>query len=367
MTKDKSQSSIPVAPDFQQLENLVLNLKGVEWQKLGLMQRERIVEMCFHYWRTRGFPYYELSDCEILREYRRVEAARKEKILFDNELQLSMSGIKLANYFHPQMWSVQVIGGYSPLERFHDDEKLRKLIRKALSIWPDRYAVNGSNLRRMLKTFSHTAGVSNFRPTAAKAIYETYSKDGDCVLDFSAGYGGRLLGCLPLRRHYIGIDPCKKQVRGLKEMLRQLRRLIRLEAQTSIYKACAEDFLPRLEDHSVSLVLSSPPYFNQERYSDEPSQSYLRYLTYDAWVEHFLRKVIAESWRILKPGGYLLINVADTNGYKLTADTQRLASDYFRFTKALKLRLGHRPYLRKRTGQPFKYEPIFVFEKAKRQ
>src|SRR5205085_207140 len=109
-----------------------------------------------------------------------------------------MVGVKLANFFHPQMWSVPVGPRRSPLDCFEDDKALRELIRKALRIWPDRYSVNESNLRRMLKTFSHTAGVSNFRPTAAKAIYERYSKSGNTILDFSAGYGGRLLGCMPL-------------------------------------------------------------------------------------------------------------------------------------------------------------------------
>jgi SAM-dependent methyltransferase len=349
------------------LERYVLNLKGSDWQKLDLRQRERVVEDCFQYWRARGFPYYDLNNLEKLREYRRIEGVRKEEILLGNEIQMSMSGIKLANFFHPQMWSVQVTGAHSPFERFNSDENLRKLIRKALTIWPDRCAANESNLRRMLKTFSNTAGVSNFRPTAAKAIYEKYSRDNDCVLDFSAGYGGRLLGCLPLKRHYIGVDPCTDQVRGLKRMLKELKKLVEPKAKVSIYQACAEDFLPTIKSRSVSLVFSSPPYFNQERYSNEPSQSYLRYPTYELWLEGFLKTVIAECWRILKPKGYLLINMADINGYKLITDTRRMASDFFRLKDTLMLRLGNKPYLRNRTGQCFKYEPILVFRKAQQR
>lgn len=349
------------------LEHYVLHLKGSDWHKLDLQQQERVVEDCFQYWRARGFPYYKLTDPEKLREYRLIEGVRKEEILLDSEIQISMSGIRLANFFHPQMWSVRVAGAHSPAERFNSDEKLRKLIRKALTIWPDRCAANECNLRRMLKTYSNTAGVSNFRPTAAKAIYEKYSRDNDRVLDFSAGYGGRLLGCLPLNRHYIGVDPCADQVRGLKRMLKELNRLVEPKAKASIHQACAEDFLPTIESNSVSLVFSSPPYFNQERYSNEPSQSYLRYPTYELWLEGFLKKVIAESWRVLKPKGYLLINMADTNGYKLITDTCRIASDFFSLRDTLMLRLGNKPYLRNRTGQCFKYEPILVFRKAQQR
>jgi SAM-dependent methyltransferase len=361
------KNKVSVSRNHQRLENLVLNLRGREWQKLPSKERMKVVDMCFRYWRARGFPYYQLSDLEIIKDYDRLAAASKEQILLGDEVQISMVGVKLANYFHPQMWCVPVNGAHSPIERFNDDEQLRKLIRRALTIWSDRYSVNEINLRGMLRTFSNTARVSNFRPTAAKALYEQYSKDGDTVLDFSAGYGGRLLGCLPLDRRYIGIDPCKDQARGLRNMVRTLKRLARPKALPSIHQQCAEDFLPLLEAGSVSLVFSSPPYFNHERYSDEPSQSYIRYPTYDEWLETFLGKVVAESQRVLKPGGHLLLNVADVNGLKLAADVFRIASRYFTPVGILKLRLGHKPYLRHRTGKAFKYESLFVFRKSRRR
>jgi DNA modification methylase len=352
--------------DHLRIEKLVLNLRGSDWHKLEPAEREKVVDVCFRYWRARGFPYYELSESEIIDEYGRLIAASKEQMLLGDEVQMSMVGVKLANYFHPQMWSVPINGVHSPVERFNDDEKLRKLIRRALSIWPDRYSVNESNLRGMLRTFSNTSRVSNFRPTAAKAIYQQYSKSGDRVLDFSAGYGGRLLGCLTLDRHYIGVDPCKEQVRGLRKMARTLKLLTNPQARVSIHRQCAEDFLPTLASASASLVFSSPPYFNHERYSTEPSQSYIRYPTYDQWLYTFLRKVVAESRRILEPGGYLLLNVADVNGLNLAADVFGIASRYFVHARTLKLRLGHKPYLRSRTGSAFKYEPLFVFKKTRR-
>lgn len=351
----------------RQLEDLVLNLRGREWQKFGTKKRAEIVEQCFLYWRSRGFPYYSLSDVEMLEEYRRLARVSKERILLGDEIQLSRVGVNLANQFHPQMWATSVGDSYAPIERFNDDEKLRRLIHRAFNVWPDRYPVNESNMRQMLKTFSDTSGVSNFRPTAAKALYEQYSEDGDSVLDFSAGYGGRLLGCMPLERHYIGIDPCREQVRGLRNMLAKLKALVKIEARVTIHQACAEDFLPTLETGSIDLIFSSPPYFNNERYSQEPSQSYIRYPIYEEWVKQFLGQVLSESHRILKPDGYLLMNVADINGFALTKDLLRLAGRYFRLAETLKLRIGHKPYLRKRTGKVYKYEPIFVFRKSRRK
>jgi DNA modification methylase len=345
-------------------EKSVLKLKGSQWQKLSPFEQDKIIEICVRYWRKRGFPYYQLADSDIIEEYTRLANVSYDRILLGSEIRMSMVGVKVANYFHPHMWAVKVNGRHSPLESFDDERTLPRIIRRALNIFSDRYSVNESNMRRMLRSYSHTAAVSNFRPTAAKAIYEKYSKDGDRVLDFSAGYGGRLLGCMPLDRLYIGIDPCSKQVRGLHKMISNLKALVEIKAETRIHHACAEDFLPTIRPSSISLIFSSPPYFNHERYSNEPSQSFVRYPTYHEWLNFFLKRIISESRRILKPGGYLALNVADINGFRLAEDALHIARDYFTLSETLMLGIGHLPYLRRRTNTVCKYEPIYIMKKA---
>lgn len=322
-------------------------------------------ELCFSYWRMRGFPYYDLSKEEMVEEFLRLTETPRERMFLGNVIQMSIIGLKLANYFHPQMWEVPVKGSKAPFEQFNDDVKLRLIIRKALAIWPNRLSVNESNMRRILKTYSNTAGVSNFRPTAAKAIYECFSGEGEPILDFSAGYGGRLLGCLPLRRSYTGIDPCYKQIVGLKRMLRTLESLVSLNSTAKILFACAEDAMPKMKSSSFSLIFSSPPYFDLERYSKDSRQSYVRYPVYDQWLDRFLTSVISESHRLLEPGGYLILNVANTNGYKLAKDVLRIARLGFTLTKTYHLRLGHKPYLRLTKENAYKLEPVFVFRRLR--
>lgn len=348
----------------QQLEQLVLNLKGRQWKEMCLGDQERVVELCFQYWRKRGFPYSKFSDGEMAHEYLRLEAVTRHRVIVGRQISSSMIGVGLANSFHPQMWRVKVKGSRSPFNCFDNDDALHGLIRKAFSIWEDRCATNGSNLRRMLSSFSHTTRVSNFRPTAAKAIYEHYSSDGDTVVDFSAGYGGRMLGCLPLDRVYVGIDPCLDQIKGLRNMKAKLGTLVKVKARTKIHRACAENFLPTLKTNSVALVFSSPPYFNLERYSYEKSQSYIQYPIYEQWLDGFLGKIFLGSKRILKRGGHLVVNVADVNGHPLIDDTLRLATKHFTLTDTLKLKLSNRPYQRVDPTKAYKYEPVFVFRKG---
>lgn len=352
--------------DAAKMESCVLKLKGRQWQGLDKETQNKLIELCVAYWRARGFPYYNLCKTEIIREYQQLMNVHESSMFLEDEIQRSMVGLRLANYFHPQMWSVRVKGsGYSPMERFLDDKVLPKLIRRAFNLWPARYGANASNLRGILKTYSNTASVSNFRPTVAKAIYEKFSQDGDSILDFSTGYGGRLLGCLPLRRYFVGIDPCEAQVVGCERMQAVLRSLINTQAQVQINKGCAEDVLPTLDANSFSLVFSSPPYFDNELYSEESTQSYIKFPSYEAWIEGFLRPVVEESYRLLKPGGHFIVNVADVNGYKLTENFVQVTEAYFEPVTTLKMRLGFMPYLRHLTSnKAFKYEPIFVYRKV---
>lgn len=346
-------------------ETMLLSLHGADWAKMPAGKREEIVEMGFRYWRSRGFPHHCLTAEAIRKEFMRLLHYDSSKAFVRSELRGSSTGLALANHFHPQMWSVPVAGVRSPVERFLDDEALRKIIRKALRFFPERRALNASNLRRMLQTYSRTTRVANFRVTVAKALYARYSGHGEQVLDFSAGYGGRLLACLTLRRAYLGLDPCGEQVKGLRRMLAQLARFVAIPGRARIERACAEEFLPSLASRSHSLVFSSPPYFNNERYSNEQTQSYIKFPTYQQWISGFLKPVLGEAHRVLEPGGYCILNIANVNGFKIADAAREIGRRHFNHVKTYKLWLSQRPYLRTSGCQMHRLEPIFVFRKRR--
>lgn len=60
--------------------------------------------------------------------------------------------------------------------------------------------------------------------------------------------------------------------------------------------------LKEIENDSISLSFWSPPYFLGKEYEKGES--------YESW-QHMLKTVITEHYRILKPGGFLVINIAD--------------------------------------------------------
>lgn len=70
----------------------------------------------------------------------------------------------------------------------------------------------------------------------------------------------------------------------------------------NIYLGDSCELLKGIDEDSVSLSFWSPPYFLGKEYEKGE--------TYDSW-QQMLKTVITEHYRILKPGGFLVINIAD--------------------------------------------------------
>ena len=70
----------------------------------------------------------------------------------------------------------------------------------------------------------------------------------------------------------------------------------------AVHIGLAQALLPRIEPESVALSVWSPPYF--------VGKSYEKDLSYPAWRE-LLRDVIAKHHRVLRPGAFLAVNIAD--------------------------------------------------------
>jgi SAM-dependent methyltransferase len=346
----------------------LFNLRGRDVLRRSQGHRVEILSTAFRYWHRRGFPHYRLTDREIIAAYRSIATTANHTLWDGTDLQLSPVGQQVATMFQPHIWSVPVYKSLrhrfrTPYERFSNPDSLRACLARAVRIWPERFCFRPSTVRRALMTYPNTAAAGNFRPTAAFAIYRRFASDGDRVLDFSAGYGGRLFGALAAGCHYVGIEPSSKNVTGMRRMAREFARLKLTTATPMLLRGCAEDVMPSIDKESFSLVFSSPPYFSKERYGRQASQSWRRYAAYDQWKDFFLIPVIAESSRLLKAGGLLVLNLGDPFGLPIVHDALSAASAYFELQRVFFLRLGRLPYIRSTIKSPYKYEPVLVFRK----
>ena len=75
----------------------------------------------------------------------------------------------------------------------------------------------------------------------------------------------------------------------------------------NVYCGRSEDLMKRIEPNSVSLSFWSPPYFVGKEYEINE--------TYDSWQE-MLKQVIVLHSEVLKPGGFMVINIADILAFK---------------------------------------------------
>lgn len=336
-------------------------LFGREVLMLPREQQVRRVQTAFRYWRRTGFPYTMLQQQEI--EIELVSLSRSPLLPRGDVERIGTStvGLRLANYYHPQIWHARSHGHRrSAYEYFHDDNHLYRMLARAPRFWPNRRCWAPQAVRNLVRIYAG-GRVANFRPVVARQIVAEFSREGDTVLDFSSGYGGRFLACASLNRRYIGIDPAAKQIQGARAMWRDLRRLIAVDAQ--FLQGCAEDVLPEQQTRSVDLIFSSPPFFNLEIYSDEPTQSSHRYRTYSLWRTAFLRAVIDESRRVLRRGGVFAMHTPAEHVHSLGTDAMNFASRCFAFHRRVEVEMPARPLQRAGNGKARRVEPIIVFRK----
>ncbi len=328
--------------------------------------KKQVVEMFFQYYRRNGFPYVILTNEQ--KENRMKRIISSNSILLENDnLQMNFNGLDLANSFHPHMIEAYYKrGDNSPLVSFNNDDNLRDCINRWLELGK---TPNHAGIRRILKTRDGTRGVVNFKPTIAKFIYDNHCPENGKVLDPCAGYGGRLAGCISSNRNifYHGIDPNGKTSVGNMKMANFFStQYDALGERVYEYRfrfdmGMAEEVMPELREE-YDLVFTSPPYFNVEIYSGESSQSCNKYDSYKSWLYSFLYVIIDQSKKILKDGGYLVLNVKNTEKYKIADDLCNYCEKDWRLEKIYHMRLANSSYNR-RKNNTYHVEPIFIFRK----
>ena len=288
-------------------------------------------------WKKRGFPYYPTNRIwrdnifqQLVNFRRDTLIDRKNKIIGQ-----SPHGLNLAWSYMEHAWGIKCGKMKTPMEVWNDEEHLTKGLNKILSgtffKQQPAHKITESDMRSMLRRYSGTQMVSNFRPTAAAAMYDVFvdkdspleGTEAGTVWDPSMGYGGRLLGAIAAGVNYIGTDPCIPTYEGLEKIRDEYGHE---HKSYTLLRQGSETFIP--PNNSIDFVFTSPPYFGWEAYGDEPEQSSIKFSTSDMWKEKFLKQTIANAYTGLKPGKYLALNVANTKQYKtFEEDTVELAKE----------------------------------------
>ena len=307
------------------IKNGEIDISQKEWEKLNdSYSKEEVKKMISDAIRDNDLPMplREISEPEAFSEFSNLLDLNEQKIikrekwftryeysekypLSDVLFACSNIGNKASDFYQQyNRWLCDSINSPSP-HRTWTTEKFRMTLFNAL--WTLKFKeINSRNLRSCIGLRKYIA--SQFRPSVAKAVYNYFGAEK--VLDFSSGWGDRLCGFLASdAEHYVGVDPNERLFDGYEGMVDDLESEYRSPKQIEIQNICAEEM--QLGNHKFDLVFTSPPYFNIERYTQEPNQSWKKYRKLEKWLEEFLFVSLSKSWDHLVSGGYMVINISD--------------------------------------------------------
>lgn len=164
-----------------------------------------------------------------------------------------------------------------------------------------------------------------FRPTWAKGLLTLMKiPPKGKMLDISAGWGDRLLTAISMDLDYLGFDPNTKLISGHEAIIKMFGDSARHRV---VYKPF-EDATPEEIGSDYDVVLTSPPYFTTEIYSEDPAQSTARYPAYVDWMNRFMFPSLQKAWNALKPDGYLALHLSDPRGLMLAEPTNLFIEEF---------------------------------------
>jgi hypothetical protein len=198
----------------------------------------------------------------------------------------------------------------SPLDYWNSDNGLRQVISAALALptgdvcaWSMREAV-----------YSKVKECTNFKPSLAKHVIKFFGAKK--VLDFSAGWGERMLGALAAGvEEYLAFDPNLTLQAGHSLALRTHGSAQQQQHFAIRYEPFESSNLSP-EDFSADLVFTSPPFFNLEVYTTAEharGQSIQSHKGVSAWLVKFLFQALKKAWSCLSRGGHMALHYSDTS------------------------------------------------------
>lgn len=336
------------------------NLEKIRLKKKNCIDY-KLVYQIYSEFQKAGFPYPNCSKEVLCEDYNNLRVIDLSKLVDDQLIKVNRIGLKVANAFCRSKFVATKRNRISVKEAFNNKKLCMFAIGKVLSD-KIKNTVSQPQLLNALRRANGVARINNFRPTIAKYVCCNFCPPGGTVYDFSAGYGGRLVGAASSHvSEYFGIDPHTQAFDELRKLANWLKEQ-EPNKKFNFENSCAEDFCPSQYQEYFDLAFSSPPYYDAEIYSKQQTQSCYKYKTYNTWKKKFLQKIIKNVWKLLKPNGLFVINIASTQ-FSLEADTVAFSKKIgFRFEDMYEIEFSER------VANYSKFtEPIFIFRKKLNQ
>jgi len=169
---------------------------------------------------------------------------------------------------------------------YYDKVKNKNKTKNKYIVWKETYNICIS-------------AINIFRPIFAMEIYEKYKSER--VLDFCAGWGGRLVGACALNlKKYIGIDINS----SLKEPYANLVEFMKDTSSTEVEMIFDDALNVDYTALEYDTAFTSPPYYFLEKYENN-----IEYSSKKEMNEKFYKPLFEKTYANLKPGGHYILNI----------------------------------------------------------
>ena len=323
---------------------------GVDFRNLNKEKQDEYVELFIQHLQGVGLEELVSSPNAWIDHVKKVLTYDASNLIKNDYINFCNYGNKFLMSHFPNFWKAKAKGNKSPKEIFDNKKYLSEIIRSILlqGYFPER--------NKILKSLNRYRGnkiVSGFMPCVAKAIYQKYCDNDSKILDFCAGYGGRLFGAMACEKiiSYTGIEINFETYNNLHNLYKNLRLHGGVRKEVALFNQDSILGMKQFVDNNFDFCFTSPPYFDAEEYSEEDSQSFKQYSRYSDWFDLYLISSIQEARRVSKK---VAINIANIGGYLIADDLEQW------------LKENNIDYIKDQIRMPqyggnHKFDPIFVF------
>ena len=183
--------------------------------------------------------------------------------------------------------------------------KQKKYIQKMLTFYENR---DIDEIRKFKYIYNlYFSSITIFRPIMAMEIY--CKVNATRVLDFTMGWGGRLVGACALGLEaYIGIDNNIHLREPYKKLCSFLESETESDRKTTIDLRFTDALTVDYSKMDYDCVFTSPPYYDLETYGDSDDKVYA---SKEDWNKKFYAPLFTKTFHALKPGGSYCLNIPD--------------------------------------------------------
>jgi len=268
-------------------------------------------------WTDTNYPYRNHSKQKAVDNFLKLQEVAKKELSSK-----SLTGNITVDYGTEKLRVKTKYRGKSNLERWKTPKARKKLIGFAKRL--RKYDLDnnkkdpGVSLSIQRAISLQWGTINTMRPAAALNIYK--KNKAKCVLDFTAGWGARMIAAAALGIDYIGIDANKNLEKGYKKIIAAIKPYTKSKIKMIFKKAEDVDFskLPKYD-----FVFTSPPYEYLEVYEGmknyektdkikQPSSAKLiKKEDAQGFYTDFIIPTLKKSYKHLPKNKYICLNIPD--------------------------------------------------------